>query len=317
MGTPEFAVPGLRELIRHHEVVAVCTQPDRPAGRGHKLTPSPVKVVAEEHGIDVLQPVSLRIRKGESNDEVKKYRARLKDYGADIFVVAAYGLILPKAVLEIAPLGSVNIHASLLPKYRGASPIHVALLNGDAETGVTIMHMDVGIDTGDMILKKTLEIFPDERFLSLHDRVAALGGECIVEALALLENGTADRVAQDDGASCYAPMIKKSDGHIDWSMYTAQIINRLRAFDSWPGVFFVYKGAVMKVWGIDAAEGVAGALPGTILSADAVGGLVIATGDGAARITEIQPSGKKRMLTRDYLRGARMEVGVRVEYMTT
>ena len=185
MGTPDFAVPGLLALIKHHEVVAVFTQPDRPSGRGHKLAASPVKVAAQEHGIEVLQPQTLLIKRDDIHD-AKKYRARLQELGADIFVVAAYGLILPKAVLEMPRLGCINIHASLLPKYRGASPIHAALLNGDAETGITIMYMDVGIDTGDIILKKSMSILQDERFPSLHDRMATLGAECIVEALDVL-----------------------------------------------------------------------------------------------------------------------------------
>jgi len=301
MGTPDFAVLGLLKLIQHHEVVAVYTQPDRPAGRGHKLAVSPVKAAALAHGLEVQQPTSLRTIDAHS---------QLQSYGADIFVVAAYGLILPKAVLDMPRLGCINIHASLLPKYRGASPIHAALLNGDSHTGITIMHMDAGIDTGDMILQKSLDILPQERLLELQDRMANLGAECVLEALALLGKGIAPRTPQNHDESCYAPMIKKNDGHINWNHSTQQIINCLRALDPWPGLYCMYNGQPLKIWGIEAVSSApSDALPGTILAADSSSGLLIKTGDGAAKITEIQPSGKKRMATYDYLRGQRMEAG--------
>ena len=303
MGTPEFAVDSLKALIKEHNVLAVLTQPDRPAGRGHKLTPSPVKVIANEHGIPVHTPTTLRLK------DSKEIRSQLKNYGADIFVVAAYGLLLPKGILEMPPLGCINVHASLLPKYRGASPIHAALLNGDKESGITIMHMDVGIDTGDMIIKKSLEIMDNERFKSLHDRMAILGGEALSDALNHLEKGNAPREKQDDSLSCYAPMINKNDGHINWSETTTTIINKIRAYDLWPGSFTFYHDIKLKILGIEPFETkTQSASPGTIIFADNINGLVVKSGDGYAKITEIQPIGGKKMPTQDFLRGRKLNI---------
>ncbi|MCL2361139.1 MAG: methionyl-tRNA formyltransferase [Defluviitaleaceae bacterium] len=302
MGTPEFAVPALQQLLDHHEVVAVCTQPDRPAGRGHKLQMSPVKALALEAGVEVLQPENLKKK------EIRDYLAQLD---ADIFVVAAYGIILPKAVLDMPPLGCINIHASLLPKYRGASPIHAAIKNGDAVTGITIMYMDVGIDTGDMIMKRELVIGPDERVQSLHDRMAVLGGECIIEALAQLGAGTAGRIPQDDTEATYAPMIQKTDGLIHWDWPAKRIINLTRAFDPWPGPYTVYSGQVLKIWQVEEAENsyIEEAAPGTVLAADPIQGLLVRTGSGIVRILELQAPGGKRMSAKDYLRGREIGVG--------
>jgi len=307
MGTPAFAVPPLDALLEsHHQVVAVCTQPDRPSGRGHKLTPSPVKVRALEYGLPVLQPETLRIA------ESKEIRAQLKSYDADIFVVAAYGLLLPKGVLNMPPMGCINVHASLLPRYRGASPIHAALLNGDEKSGITIMHMDIGIDTGDMILKKELAISPDERFPSLHNRMANLGAEALLEALTMLENGTAPRIPQDDALSCHAPMLQKSDAIINWGQSSTQIINMTRALDPWPGSQTMYNGEPLKIWRLEAAE-IAwhseNGKPGEIIAIDMKKGLIIRTGNGAVWATELQGGGSKRMPATDYLRGHKIEAG--------
>ncbi|MCL1787951.1 MAG: methionyl-tRNA formyltransferase [Defluviitaleaceae bacterium] len=304
MGTPTFAVPALQALIQHHQVLAVCTQPDRPAGRGHKLTPSPVKETALVHNIPVHQPETLRI--GQS----KEIRAQLKAYNADIFVVAAYGLLLPKGILHMPPLGCINIHASLLPKYRGASPIHAALLNGDTKSGVTIMHMAMGLDTGDIILEETLDILPEERFPTLHDRMAALGADAILKALALLQNGDAPRIPQDDALSSYAPMLKKTDGLIHWQKDTASIINQTRALDPWPGSYTIYEGTPLKIWTLqpDAGQATREA-PGTVLAVDPKKGVLIKTGDAAAWATELQGQGSKRMPATEYLRGRTIEVG--------
>jgi methionyl-tRNA formyltransferase len=322
MGTPVFAVPTLAALLREHEVLAVLTQSDRPAGRGKKMQISPVKETALAAGVTVLQPETLLIKKGKASDNTaspsytqeytpQEVRARLASFGADIFVVAAYGIILPKAVLEMPPLGCVNVHASLLPKYRGASPIHAALLNGDTTTGITIMHMDAGIDTGDMILKKELAIAPDEYFPSLHDRMAALGAEAILEALAAMENGTAERVKQDDSQATHALMIQKSDGLIDWKANSAQIINKVRAFDPWPGAYTLYEESPLKLWRAKAGELLtheAGAISGTVLSADK-NGLKIRCADGAVLITELQGQNSKRMSAGDFLRGRVIKQG--------
>jgi len=303
MGTPEFAVPPLEALVQNHEVLAVLTQPDRPAGRGHKLVQSPVKQKALELGLPVLQPPTLKFA------ESKEIRTQLKNYGADIFVVAAYGIILPKGILEMSPLGCINVHASILPKYRGASPIHAALLNGDKRSGITIIHMDAGIDTGDMIIKKELDILPDERFPSLHDRMAALGAEALTEALTLLENGTASREQQDDSLSCYAPMLKKADAMINWNAETEKIINMTRAFDPWPGSQTTYNGNPLKIWRLEKANAANGAL-GEVLAVDPAKGVLIKTGDAAVWATELQGEGSKRMPAIDYLRGRRIDIGV-------
>jgi len=314
MGTPEFAVPTLQQLLTHHEVLAVCTQPDRPAGRGHKMNMSPIKTLALSAGVKVLQPETLRVKKspvGDAAIQINNDAIKIRDYlaklGADIFVVAAYGLILPKAVLDIPTLGCVNVHASLLPKYRGASPIHSAIKNGETTTGITIMHMDVGLDTGDMILQRELAIGPEERAQSLHDRMASLGGECIVEALAQLEAGTAARIPQSDTASTYAPMIQKSDALIDWGWPTAQIINLTRAFDPWPGPYTMLNGEVLKIWQAEKADITENVPPGTVLTADP--SLLVRTGDSAVRVLEIQAPGGKRMSAKDYLRGREIRVG--------
>ncbi|MCL2500784.1 MAG: methionyl-tRNA formyltransferase [Defluviitaleaceae bacterium] len=315
MGTPAFAVPTLAALLEAHEVKAVFTQPDRPAGRGNKIAFSPVKETALNAGIEIFQPETLFIKKGSpTENEVRAVRNRLVSFCADVFIVAAYGLMLPKAILEMPPLGCVNVHASLLPKYRGASPIHAAIQNGETVTGVTIMHMDEGMDTGDMILQKSLTIAPDEHFPSVHDRMAALGGEAIIEALFAIENGSATRTIQDDSFASYAPMIRKSDGLIDWNQPCFQIINQIRAFDPWPGAYTLYEGNPLKVWRAVAAEPSGDSpkstntKPGTVLDADNRG-LTIRCGEGALLITELQGPNGKRMPAGDYLRGRAVKIG--------
>ncbi len=302
MGTPDFAVPVFHSLVNAgHEVCAVVTQPDRPKGRGHSVQYPPVKEAAAKAGVPVHQPQILRGN--------KEFRAVLKSYNADIFVVAAYGLLLTQKILGMPPLGCVNVHASLLPKYRGASPIHHALLNGDEVTGITVMYMARGLDTGDMILKRELKIKPDERFPELHDRMAALGGECIAEALDQIERGTASRVPQDDALSSYSPLIKKEDGLIQWEWPSERIINLTRALDPWPGTYAVLNGQPLKIWRCETAKEEiinAKAVPGDILSADARRGIAVRTGDGAVIITEVQPAGGKRMKASDYLKGHRI-----------
>jgi len=323
MGTPDFAVPALKQLLAHHKVLAVCTQPDRRAGRGHKMQMSPIKTLALSAGVEVLQPETLLVKKSpkdeqtvRQNSDAKQARDYLASLDADVFIVAAYGIILPKAVLTMPRHGCINIHASLLPKYRGASPIHAAIKDGEIRTGITIMHMDTGIDTGDMILQQTLEISPDERIQSLHDRMANLGGECILGALAQLEAGTATRTPQGDAASSYAPMIQKSDAEIQWNWPASRIINLTRAFDPWPGPYTSYNGQQLKIWHIEKSEPTdsedidnESISPGTILAVDTTKGLKIRTGDGNAWILEMQTPGGKRMAVRDYLCGNEMRVG--------
>jgi len=302
MGTPQFAIPSLQKLLdSRHQVLAVCTQPDRPAGRGHKLTASPIKQLALAHNLPVLQPETLKFA------ESKDTRAQLKELGADIFVVAAYGLLLPKGILEMPQHGCINVHGSLLPRYRGAAPIHAALLNGDGTTGITIMHMAQGLDTGDMILKGEIPILPGEKFTSLHDRMAELGAKLLVQALDELEKGTAAREVQDDADSCYAPMIAKTDAQIDWASPSEKIVNMTRAFDPWPGAYTLYEGEPVKIWTAEKTDISHEANPGTIICNEKR--LLIKTADGVVAVTEIQGFGSKRMATADFLRGREVVVG--------
>ncbi|MCL1885025.1 MAG: methionyl-tRNA formyltransferase [Defluviitaleaceae bacterium] len=301
MGTPAFAVPALNALISQHEVLAVCTQPDRPAGRGHKLQPSPIKEAALAHNLPILQPKTLRL------SESKEIREELKSFGADIFIVAAYGLLLPKGILNMPPKGCINIHASLLPKYRGASPIHSAILNGDRETGITIMHMDIGLDTGDMILQKKIAISPDDNLQSLHDKMAQLGSEAILEALSQIENKTAQRIPQNEQEATHAPLIKKSDGIINWNNPSEKIINQTRALNPWPGCFTTHNDQPLKIWCKESSFAENTKSPGTVLSTTK--NLIIKTADGCVSITEIQALGKKRMPCADFLRGYKIQIG--------
>jgi methionyl-tRNA formyltransferase len=283
MGTPVFAAESLKAVLSRHEVLAVFTQPDRPAGRGHRLQASPVKELAAAHGIPVFQPPTLRL------SEAKDIREELKNFGADIFVVAAYGLLLPKGVLAMPPKGCINVHASLLPKYRGASPIHSAILNGDTETGITIMHMDVQMDTGDIVLQKKLALNESEHFPQLHDRMAALGGEALLEAMDLIESGAATRTPQNHALATHCAMIKKTDGEINWNDSTEKILNKIRAFDPWPGCYTTLFNQPLKIWQANTTGG----------------GIAVKTGDGEIFITELQAAGKKRMPASAFLLGQR------------
>jgi methionyl-tRNA formyltransferase len=300
MGTPDFAVPIFKSLVNKHDVRAVFTQPDRPKGRGMAMQQSPVKQAALESGVQVWQPETLRN---------KAVREKLAGFNADIFIVAAYGLIIPERILSMPPLGCVNVHASLLPAYRGASPIHRSLMNGDTVTGITIMHMDRGIDTGDIILQRELSIGAGESFLSLHDRMSALGSECIMEALTQIGNGTASRTPQNEAMATYAPLIKKTDGLIDWNQPGIDIVNRVRAFDPWPGAYTLYNGQTVKIWRLELSPERGTEPPGTMLAADNKKGILVQTADSAIWITEIQALGKKRMPAADYLRGHKIQAG--------
>ena len=304
-GTPDFAVPTLRELCNNHNVIAVVTMPDRPSGRKLKLTPSPIKRFAKEMGIMVHEPKTLK----KNNTLMES----LLELGADIFVVAAYGLILPKKILEMPKHGCINVHASLLPKYRGASPIHAAILAGDATTGITIIQMDTGLDTGDMLLQEELHIAVDDDFLSLHNKLAELGSDCLVKALGLIEGGNIIRTPQDDRLSSYAPMIKKSDGKIDFSKSTGQILAQIKAYSLWPGVTAILAGRPAKIVSAQDAfcKSRVGVEPGTILLASQTEGLIVKTGDGALLIKELIPSGGKKMPSQEYLRGRKIETDPR------
>ena len=292
MGTPEFAVPSLETLIRAgYEIAGVFTQPDRPKGRGNKLQPGPVKVVAEQAGISVYQPV--RIRKDGVED--------LKALKPDLCVTAAFGQILSREILEIPKLGNINVHASLLPRHRGAAPIAHAIMEGDAETGVTTMRMDEGIDTGDILLQRATAIGETETCGELTERLSKIGAELLLETLERLEAGTLEAVKQDEERMTYDPMLTKEMGIADFRETAAKVCGRINGLNPWPCVSLECADGRMKLMRAKVTEG-SGA-PGETLCADAKGGLVIACREKAVRILEIQAPGGKKMKAEDYLRG--------------
>jgi methionyl-tRNA formyltransferase len=308
-GTPEFARVALERLqAAGFDIPLVLTQPDRPAGRGMKLQASPVKQFALEQGMAVVQPRSLRLD-GKFPEEAEAGRRALLDARPDVMVVAAYGLILPQWVLDLPRLGCLNIHASLLPRWRGAAPIHRALEAGDAETGITIMQMDAGLDTGDMLLIEREPIRAEDTTASLHDRLAALGGRLIVEALELAACGGLQATPQPEAGVTYAHKIEKAESAIDWRQDAAQIARRLRAFDPFPGGQAQLEGETLKIWRAEPAEG-RGA-PGEVLAADA-GGLLVACGQGALRLLELQRAGGKRLGAAAFLQSRSMAPGSRL-----
>jgi methionyl-tRNA formyltransferase len=321
MGTPDFAVPALEALIdSHHEVVGVFTQPDRKSGRGKKVRRPPVKVVAEEAGVPVCQPHKINKRVKENDDAYET----LEDWAPDVVVVAAYGQILPEHILDVPKLGCVNIHASLLPKYRGAAPINWAIVHGEESTGVTLMQMDVGLDTGPMLEIFEVPIPADMTAQELHDRLAELGREVIVEALDKLAAGELDPTPQDDEQSSYASMLSKEDGHVDWGKSGHEVANHIRGFNPWPGAFAFHEhdGEKTRIKFHRAlpltdmpltdmpVEG--HGEPGEVLEADASEGrLVIACGEGAIECVEVQAPGRKAMNARDFMNGYEIKAGDR------
>ncbi len=303
-GTPEFARVALERLLQAgFTVPLVLTQPDRPAGRGMKLQASPVKQCALEHGIAVAQPRSLRLD-GKYPEDAAAAKAALEAAQADVMVVAAYGLILPQWTLDLPRWGCLNIHASLLPRWRGAAPIHRAIEAGDAETGVTIMQMDAGLDTGDMLLVEKTPIRPDDTTTTLHDRLADLGGRLIVEALELAACGGLKAVPQSAEGVTYAHKIEKAESLIDWSLPAEVIGRRIRAFDPFPGASTQVGDEVIKLWSyeIDSCYRAHSLLPGQILTTNDAG-VTVACGEGALRLTVLQRAGGKRLAAADFLRG--------------
>jgi methionyl-tRNA formyltransferase len=295
-GTPDFAARHLAALLSSdHEVVAVYTQPDKPAGRGQKLTASPVKELALAHDLPVYQPASLR------NEEAQ---AELAALGADLMVVVAYGLILPKAVLDTPRLGCLNVHGSLLPRWRGAAPIQRAIWAGDAETGVTIMQMDVGLDTGAMIRKVSCTIASDETSASLYDKLAELGPQALVDTLDAMAAGDTTAEAQDDALANYAQKLSKEEARIDWSMEAVAIERCIRAFNPWPISWFEVADQTIKVWQAEVIDSDHGQPVGTLLKADKQG-IDVATGKGVLRLLTLQPPGKKAMSVPDLLNSRR------------
>ncbi len=328
MGTPDFAVDALSALIQAgHDVAAVVTQPDKPKGRGKEMQMTPVKACAVAHGIPVFQPV--KVKEPEAVD-------KLRGYGADVFVVAAFGQILSEEILTMPRYGCVNIHASLLPKYRGAAPIQWAIINGETTTGVTIMQMDRGIDTGDMLMKAEVPIAAGETADSLHDKLAQAGAKLIVEALPKIADGEIVPVKQNEEESCYAKMLQKSMSRIDWRQSAEKLDCTIRGLISWPGASCMYHGKTLKIWeeeavaaeAMEAKEAGAKAAcvkpedkqpvkwlrdsePGTVVCVEKEA-FYVQTGSGFLRVTAVQPEGKKRMAVKDFLLGYPVKAGERL-----
>lgn len=288
-GTPEFSVAPLQALLdAEHQVIAVYTQPDRPAGRGRKLTASPVKQLALTHQIPVFQPESLKTPEAQ---------AELAALDADIMVVVAYGLILPQTVLDTPKQGCLNIHASLLPRWRGAAPIQRAIEAGDDQTGITIMQMDVGLDTGAMLLKTHCPIQPEDTAQTLHDKLATQGAQAIINALAQLENLVPEQ--QDNNQACYASKLTKAEAKIDWSLSARVIQRRIQAFNPWPMAYCEFDGQPLRILAAQALDGPTHQSVGEVVLLEKLG-LDIACGQGLLRITQLQPAGKKPMSAYDF-----------------
>lgn len=293
MGTPEFAVPCLAALYEHCDVIGVVTQPDKPRGRGQKLVLSPVKAWAEAHGLPVWQPKRIK---------EEDFTAFLEEQKPDLMVVVAFGQILSQRILDIPPYGCINVHGSLLPRYRGAAPMQWCVIDGEKKTGITTMFMDAGLDTGDMLLKAEFPIGPDTTLEEVHDGLMALGAKVLIDTLEELSAGTLKRIPQT-GESNYAPMLTKETGHIHWQDRAQKIHNLVRGLDSWPGAYTFLAGKKYKIWRTRCTTEKTEAQPGTILRADKKEGLFVAAGDGVLEITELQAPGKKRMAAKDYLNG--------------
>lgn len=294
MGTPEIAVPCLQKIIDEgHEVLAVVTQPDKPKGRGKKLAMPPVKELAVKYDIPVYQPIKAR------EDSFVKI---LEEMNPDLIVVVAFGQILPKAILDIPKYGCVNVHVSLLPKYRGAAPINWVIINGEEKTGVTTMYMDEGLDTGDIILKKEMLLTDEITAGELHDEMMFIGADALKETIDLISKGEAPREKQNDDETCYAPMMSKTLGNIDWNKSAKEIHNLIRGINPWPSAYTTYEGETMKIWKTIVLDKESNELPGTILCVNK-DGIEISTKDNIILVKEIQMAGKRRMLVSDYIKG--------------
>lgn len=308
MGTPEFAVPTLEALIAHHEVIAVVTQPDKPKGRGKAMACPPVKETAMAHDIPVYQPVRVR---------EESFVGTLRELQPDVIVVVAFGQILPESILNIPPYGCINVHASLLPKYRGAAPMQWAIINGEKETGITTMYMAKGLDTGDMIDTVVIPIDPKETGETLHDKLSAAGGKLILQTLEELEAGTAKQIPQDDAKSSYAGMLTRELGEIDWTKSAVEIERLIRGLNSWPSAYTYLHGKTLKIWDADVAQSdarqeetaLSKTAPGTV-TAVKKDCFYVQTGDGQLKVNEVQLQGKKRMSVQAFLLGNRIEKGL-------
>lgn len=294
MGTPDFAVPCLKTLIdNNHEIVCVITQPDRPKGRGNKLTPPPVKELALHYELEVFQPEKVR-----ATEAVTKIMA----YKPDIIVVVAFGQILPLNILKTPKYGCINVHASLLPKYRGASPIHWAIISGEKSTGVTTMFMDEGMDTGDMLLKSETPIGENETMQELHDRLSQMGAELMIKTINQIESGEVERKHQDNSQATYSKLLTKEMGNIDWAIDASRIRNLIRGTHPWPGAYTYYEGEKFKIFSADIVEDNKSSAPGTIVEVTK-NAIIIQTGSGLISLKEIQAENGKRMNVEEYLRG--------------
>lgn len=295
LGSGDIGLPSFRALAgsETHKLLAAVTQPDRPAGRSMRPRPSPIKLAAQEFEIPVLQPE--KVRAAETLDQMRAL-------DADVFVVAAYGQILPKAILEMPRLGCINLHASLLPRHRGASPVHAAILAGDALSGMTVMWVAEGLDTGDILLARECRIGPEDTAGTLHDRLASLAPEALLEALELISGGRAPSIPQDNARATYAPKISKSDGEIDWSLPAEEIARRIRGLHPWPGTFTrLPDGKTLKIHRAAARGGDTGALPGSARAES--GAIFVSAGSGKIELLEVQAEGGKRLPAADFLRG--------------
>ena len=304
MGTPDFAVPSLEALLKsEHQVVGVVTQPDRPKGRGQEVVFLPVKAVCQREGIPVLQPLKMKD---------PAFLDALRQWKPDVIAVTAYGRILPPAILTLPPRGCINVHGSLLPKYRGAGPIQWAVIRGEQQTGITTMFMAEGMDTGDMLLQETVEIRADDTAGTLAPRLAEVGGRLLVETLRRLEAGTLTPQPQDDAQATMAPLLKKEDGVVDWTLPAAEIANRVRGLSPWPGAYTYVNGERWVLWRVAVGEEVSGAAPGTVtkVSKDRV---EVATGEGTIQLIDIQPSNSRRMTMAQYLAGHRLAEGLKLQ----
>jgi methionyl-tRNA formyltransferase len=300
MGTPRFALPSLQILIdRSEHIVAVVTQPDRPAGRGQHIAQPPIKELALKHHLPVLQPVKVRDA---------QFIAQIKELSPDLIVVVAFGQILPRSLLDIPPYGCVNVHASLLPFYRGAAPINWVLINGEIETGVTIMLLDEGMDTGDMLRQEKLSIMPTDTVATLHDRLAQSGARLLGEALDQRGSAGWTRLPQDHAKATYAPLLKKEDGLILWQKSAREIHNQIHGMNPWPGCFIYFNGKLLKIFTAEIGDQEAKGTPGSIVEISKKG-ITVATGTGTLVLKEIQLEGKKRMPIEEFVKGQTIKDG--------
>lgn len=304
MGTPDFAVPSLEALLKSDDqVVGVVTQPDRPKGRGQEVIPPPVKVVCQREGIPVLQPLKMK---------APEFLEALRQWEPDVITVTAFGRILPQAILALPPRGCINVHGSLLPKYRGAAPIQWAVIRGEEETGITTMLMDEGMDTGAMLLQERLMIHPDDTAGTLAPRLAEVGGRLLVETLRQLKAGTLTPQPQDHSLATLAPLLKKEDGLIDWALLARDIANRVRGLSPWPGAYTYPNGERWTLWRVAIGQEFSGETPGTVTKVTKER-IDVATGGGTIQILEIQPSNSRRMTVAQYLAGHRLTEGISLQ----